>query len=307
MNILVVEDDNATRKVVSLLIEQMGHLAIEVATGEEAWSLLTTRTDLPVVLTDRIMPGISGDSLIRRIRAANPPHYTYVILLTSKNTPDDIVDGLESGADDYLVKPFNPRELQARISIGVRLIEMERSLRETRDDLAHLATYDPLMEVYNRRAITACAENAIQQVSDTTRPACLILLDIDHFKQVNDRYGHIVGDEALRLIALTLKSTLSEEYAVGRWGGEEFLIVLPDTTIDAARHVAVQLCDAIGHTSLVLSNGSRLHFSVSLGITEVSVREAAPLNRLIKRADDALYRAKREGRSRIALELQSIP
>ena len=238
MTILVVDDDTTLREMISLLLQRKGYEVIQAADGEEAWDVLQEEA-VQFVLTDRLMPRLDGQSLIRRIRAAAMTPYIYIVMLTGMGRAQEVIDGLEAGADDYIVKPFNLRELQARVAIGVRLLKVEQELREARDRLEILATYDDLTSLRNRQAITATAESALNQVNDQGIPMSLILLDVDHFKRINDQHGHLTGDEALKLIAQVAKQTVgSNAYAVC-WGGEEFLLVLPNTCKDQALEMAV--------------------------------------------------------------------
>lgn len=299
MTILVVDDDTTLREMISLLLQRKGYEVIQAADGEEAWQVLQEEP-VQFVLTDRLMPRLDGQSLIRRIRAAAMTPYIYIVMLTAMGRAQEVVDGLEAGADDYIVKPFNLRELQARVAIGVRLLKVEQELREARDRLEILATYDDLTNLLNRKAITEKAERALNQVNDQGLPMSLVLLDIDHFKNVNDQYGHLTGDEALRLIAQVAKQTVGRNAYAGRWGGEEFLLVLPKTKKHQAIKMAEQLRLNIMQSTVRLANGKVLSFSASFGVVSAEQNhQNLPLDRFLQWADEALYQAKQLGRNRV--------
>lgn len=299
MTILVVDDDTTLREMTSLLLQRKGYKVIQAADGEEAWEVLQEQP-VQFVLTDRLMPRLDGQSLIRRIRAAAMTPYIYIVMLTAMGRAQEVVDGLEAGADDYIVKPFNLRELQARVAIGVRLLKVEQELREARDRLEILATYDDLTTLLNRKAITELAQRALNQVSEQGFPMSLILLDIDFFKKVNDQHGHLTGDQALKLIAQVAKQTVGPNAYAGRWGGEEFLLVLPNTSKVRAIEIAENVRINIMQSTLALANGKELSLSASLGVISAQHNhQNLPLDSFLQWADEALYKAKQLGRNRV--------
>ena len=298
MTILVVDDDATLRQMICLLLRRKGHHVIEAIDGQDAWELLQKKS-VQLIITDRLMPRLDGESLIRRIRTASMTPYIYIIMLTALGRPQEIVHGLEAGADDYIVKPFNLRELQARVAIGVRLLTVEKELREARDRMEILATHDDLTGLLNRKAITERAEVELARVHHEQIPMSLVLLDIDHFKAVNDQYGHLVGDDALRLIAKVARDTVRTADFTGRWGGEEFMLVLPGAMQSEALKIAERVRAEIMTTPLTLADGRKLNFSASLGVVSISPTCFHPLDFFLHQADEALYDAKAQGRNRV--------
>jgi two-component system cell cycle response regulator len=247
------------------------------------------------------MPWVDGPELIGRIRAAASPAYTYIILLTAKDDKADLVRGLETGADDYLAKPFDRRELLARVGIGARLLDLETRLKEARDQMEALAMQDGLTGLCNRRAIEAQAQAECSRAARDEQPTSVILLDVDHFKAVNDRYGHQIGDQALRLMADVLARSQRGYDVAGRWGGEEFMLVLPETTLEDAGRVAERVRATVAAAALPLSDGTSLEVRVSLGVAGTCDSVPPSADALIRQADEALYQAKRAGRNRVCL------
>ena len=188
-----------------------------------------------------MMPGLDGPELVHKIRTSGQKSYTYIIMLTAMDDKDNIVLGLESGADEYLTKPFNSRELIARVASGMRILRLEEELMQARMQMEALAMHDGLTGLLNRRAIEEYAEAEFNMANRKKQAMSVILLDIDHFKNVNDRFGHKFGDVVLRQVAQTLKEDLRNYDRVGRWGGEEFLLILPGTELRDAVTVAERL------------------------------------------------------------------
>ncbi|MBK9710318.1 MAG: diguanylate cyclase [Kouleothrix sp.] len=288
MHVLIVDDDPVQRRILRSQLVRLGYDVREAADGDQAWTQLQQES-APIVITDWMMPQLDGPALIAQIRAAELPGYTYVILLTAKDHREDVVIGLEAGADDYLTKPCDAHELRARVAIGARIVDLERRLRAARDT-------DVLTGLRNRGAIAAAAEAELARSQRSTQPLSVALLDIDHFKLVNDRYGHQAGDQALRLVANVVRQHVRPYDVVGRWGGEELLLVLADTTLAAATTVAERVRAKIAATPLSWSEGSQIAVTASLGVVSTETSGAITLEQLVHDADAALYRAKADGR-----------
>ncbi len=304
MKILIVDDDPALRRILIAHLTRAGYQTVEAADGQAAWEIL--RADpIRLVITDWMMPLLDGLGLIQRIRelGAQERGYTYIILLTAKASKSDIVSGLESGADDYLTKPFDPRELRARVVIGERILNLETSLSEARQQMEILAMFDGVTKLLNRRAVQQHAEAELNRAGRHYFRVSLVLLDIDHFKSVNDRYGHLVGDQALRMVADVLTQSIRPYDSVGRWGGEEFLLVLPRTTPEEAYRVAERVRQSVAAAHLALPDGNQVRVQVSLGVTSTSGLPGGfpSLDLLIQQADEALYRAKALGRNCVSI------
>ncbi len=295
--IVIADDDPVQRWLLRNSLTKAGYDVLEATNGRDAWHIIQ-HEGVQVVITNWMMPEMDGPALVRQIRDANLDNYVYVIMLTARDTKLDIVDGLQSGADDYLTKPFDFHELQARVAISKRILKLEANLREARDHERMLARHDSLTGLLNRRAIYEHAETELARAVGDSLPLSLILLDIDFFKEVNDQYGHLIGDQMLYLVAATIAHNRRPTDWAGRWGGEEFLLVLPNTTIAEAASVAERLRSSIASARLPLSDGRWLYRTTSLGVAGSPANVFLPLDILLQQADKALYRAKEEGRNR---------
>ncbi|MEE9277838.1 MAG: diguanylate cyclase [Dehalococcoidia bacterium] len=300
MEILIVEDDPFQRRVLGSRLRQAGYEVKALADGRDAWALMQTNP-ARLVITDWTMSEMSGTELIRRIRAAEWPNYTYTILVTARDGKADVLEGLASGADDYLTKPVDHRELQARIAIGVRMIELEDRLRASQERLRLLASHDGLTGLLNRQAIHEYADAELQRGRRRDIPVSIALLDVDKFKAVNDEHGHVKGDDALRAVAEALTTNTRPYDRVGRWGGEEFLLVLPDTTLKEGGLVAERIRAAIADVAIPLDDSGTLQIRVSIGVACMQPDAPAQFKELLRQADAALYEAKRGGRNCVRL------
>jgi two-component system chemotaxis response regulator CheY len=307
MKILIVDDDPVLRQILQTYMSRAGYDVALAENGQAALDIWERET-IRLVITDWMMPVMDGPELIRRIRAVSAPAYTYIIMLTAKESKGDVIYGLEAGADDYLTKPFNTGELRARVKIGERILNLENRLNQTLQQMEELATLDSLTGLLNRRALYTHAEAELSRSRRDRNPVSLMMLDIDHFKQVNDRHGHLVGDKALRLVADTLKLNKRPYDWAGRWGGEEFLLVLPSTDEGLAVTIAERMRLQILDTHLSVATGV-LQLNASFGIAststgfelEASTTELYHLDSLVARADEALMRAKELGRNRVCV------
>lgn len=297
MKILIVEDDLDSRWVVNVHLSAAGYEVVEAEDGQIAWELLQ-REPFQMVITDWMMPRLDGKELIQRIRSRKQESYTYIIMLTAIDDKPLVVIGLESGADEYLTKPFDSKELLARVASGVRILKLEEQLREARQEMEVLALHDGLTNLFNRRAIEEQAEGELNFASRKGLPLSIILLDIDHFKSINDQYGHKIGDDTLRRLALVLVENIRLYDHVGRWGGEEFIVLLPDTRLEEAVKVAERLRVKTADAKFSLDNGEQFPVSISLGVACASGTYPLLL-KLVDAADQALYQAKESGRNRV--------
>jgi len=306
VKLLVVDDDPDSRRLLSISLGWAGHQIVEAEDGLDAWEKFQ-QEPARLVITDWMMPGLDGMELITRIRANESDSYTYIIMLTALREKPQIVSGLEAGADDYLTKPFDPEELSARVSIGERILKLQASLQDSRRNMESLAMHDTLTGLLNRRAIhdRALSEfNRLHRGTDTG-PLSIILLDIDHFKDINDTHGHEAGDRALQAVAELLLGHLRSYDGLGRWGGEEFLMLLPGTRLSEACAVAERIRVTLASARAALLDGTRVPLSASLGVA--TIEGANPeavgeqwLDGLVRAADRALYQAKSEGRNRVS-------
>jgi diguanylate cyclase (GGDEF)-like protein len=252
-----------------------------------------------LALLDWILPKIEGIELCHRIREAEAhSDYTYVILLTGKDGKDDLVAGMRAGADDYLIKPFHPPELEARSLGGKRILDLQRELVTARESLRVAATYDFLNGLLNRGEIIAWLEREWARGKRDTGPVGIILADIDHFKGVNDSLGHPGGDAVLKEVARRLKSDLRVYDGAGRYGGEEFLLILPGCDLATTIRRAEEIRRRVSATEVVSPKGI-VHVTVSMGVTSAGNDRNANIEALLDEADVALYRAKQNGRNRV--------
>jgi two-component system, cell cycle response regulator len=224
--------------------------------------------------------------------------YTYILLLSSKSQREDLIEGMESGADDYLTKPFDQHELQVRLRPGLRIIQLQHELITAREELRDQATKDFLTSIWNRSSILDILNRELQRGVREGRPVGLVLADLDHFKSVNDTYGHFAGDAVLREFVRRMAGSIRPYDAIGRYGGEEFLIVLPGCDADVTEKQAERMRLALAHEPMWFNEESKL-VTCSFGATAWVKGEEPAEEALIRVADDALYRAKRQGRNRV--------
>jgi len=292
MKILIAEDDNLQRSVLRVLLQKAGHAVCETATGQDAWDVIQ-REPYRLLITDWMMPGMNGPELIQKIRTANQPGYTYILLLTAKDTKVSTIEGLKAGADDYLTKPFDKDELMARLAIGERILNLETRL-------AYMANHDGLTGLLNRRAFYARIQTELERSAAEKAETSLMMIDLDHFKSINDRYGHQTGDEALRQTARVLEQSAPLPDYAGRWGGEEFIVLLPGKNQTEAAYLAEEIRARIAAIRLVLPDQRVVQFTASLGVSANALcGNGTDLNELVMLADRALYQAKSAGRNRV--------
>jgi two-component system chemotaxis response regulator CheY len=305
MRVLIAEDNATQRILLRAMLKRTNHEILEAVDGQEAWDILQ-HSVIQLVITDWMMPRMDGTELIHLIRATDFGRYIYVLLLTAKNERNDIVTGLHTGADDYLVKPVDTDELLARVGVGERVLMLETRLRTARDQFQVQAMHDHLTGLLNRQALYERVNTELSRMQRTAQSISVLLLDIDYFKRINDQYGHSVGDQALQLVARILNEEKRHHDMAARWGGEEFALVLPEMSIHEALIVAERIRMSIYHTSLTVPSGHTIALQVSIGVTSASVEEQVGLDELLNQADAALYYAKQTGRNRVccATEIQ---
>lgn len=272
----------------------------EVVAAEDGVSAGLSEADgRRLALLDWMMPGMDGLDVIRAVRSQTNMPYVHMILLTSRQSKEDIIAGLESGADDYLTKPFDPEELRARLRTGERILRLEDNLVEAREDMRFKATHDPLTCLWNRAMILDILQREVSRARrDGEKGGVTIVLgDVDHFKKVNDTYGHATGDEVLREVAYRLNGSVRSYDAVSRYGGEEFLIVLNGCRTQLGAKRAESIRQAI-QARPVESAAGAVPVSMSLGVAGSEDWQELNAEQLIHEADLALYRAKHLGRNR---------
>jgi len=296
VTILVADDDPLTRRLLAASLERLGHVVVSVGNGCQALDALLAADGPRLAILDWMMPGLDGLAVCRAVRQRATP-YVYVLLLTSRDRQEDLVEAFDAEVDDFLAKPFEWTELQARLRSGERLLRLQAALLETQERLRYEATHDHLTGLENRAVILEHLRSELSRARRSRKPVTVALADLDHFKSINDRYGHSVGDTVLRLSAGRMRAALRQYDTIGRYGGEEFLMVLPGCDAEDARHVAERVRMAL--TGLGPSIEVPCAISVSLGLASTG-GGAMACEALVELADAALYRAKSEGRNRVA-------
>ncbi|HYN18744.1 MAG TPA: diguanylate cyclase [Actinomycetes bacterium] len=301
MRILVVDDEPLSRLVVQAALDRLGHQWTAAEDGQAAWQCFSQ--DKPdVLITDLLMPGLDGLELCRRVRADTRAGYTYIVLVTVLGDRQDIVRGMDAGADDYLVKPLQLFDLRARLIAAQRVTDLHAELDSHRAQLAHLARHDPLTGLGNRRSLQQDLEVLHARSQRYRRRFALAMCDIDRFKAYNDTHGHQAGDQALRAVAATIARELRGGDAVYRYGGEEFLLVLPEQTLDTALIAVERVRSAMERLAIPqTAAGPSGMLTLSAGIAAFGPGEPTTAEELLKQADVALYRAKSAGRNQLAL------
>lgn len=299
MQVLVVDDSAVYRKLIGDHLRSWGFGVSLAETGSDAWRILAQIEAPKLVLLDGVLPDLDGTEICQRIRCAGSSRpYIYVVLLTSNEGRQNMLDAMQAGADDYLVKPFDELELKARLLVGKRILDLQEELVSAREAMRHAATHDSLTGLMNRGEIVAMLQRELERSRREHHPVGVILGDIDHFKSVNDTLGHLFGDEALREIGRRLRAQLRIYDGVGRYGGEEFLMVLPSCDLPDAMSRANELREIISRTPVLCSGEERL-ITMSMGVAVSASAKKNDLEALLKQADAGLYEAKEKGRNRI--------
>jgi len=301
MQALVVDDSAVYRKLIGDQLRGWGFGVTLAETGSAAWRILEQPDSPKLALLDWVLPDIDGVELCRRIRKARSSGpYVYVILLTSKEGRQNMLEAMKAGADDYLVKPFDEMELKARLLVGKRILDLQEELVSARESMRHAATHDSLTGLMNRGEIMAMLARELERARRDRSPVGIILGDIDHFKQVNDTFGHLFGDEALREVGRRLREQLRIYDGVGRYGGEEFLMVLPNCDLPNALQRANELRDVIASAPVACCGEEKL-ITMSMGVAvAISPSDGKnDLETLLNQADAGLYAAKEKGRNRV--------
>jgi diguanylate cyclase (GGDEF)-like protein len=297
MRILVADDDGISRKMMGMMLRQMGYEVESAVNGRDALDRLMDADGPRLALLDWMMPEMDGPEVCRSVRATSGQLYVYLILLTSKDTREALVEGLDAGADEYLTKPCNSDELKARLRTGERILHLEDKLVSAREEMRFKATHDALTSLWNRGKILEALDEALLQLDSIA----ILMCDIDHFKAVNDEHGHLVGDAVLRELAARLRHGVRGNDLIGRFGGEEFLIVLNGCDPSRLQERAEQLRRAASGGS-VLTDAGEVSFTISIGAVSVTGEDrCTPAETILNLADAALYQAKREGRNRVVI------
>ena len=302
--VLVAEDDPISRRILEVRLRSWGYQVIAIDNGFQALEIMEPDEAPELLLLDWMMPGIDGVELCRRVRGMRKSLYRYILLLTARDAKQDLVTGLEAGADDYLTKPFNAEELHARLRAGGRILALQRELISAREQLRFHATHDPLTGVWNRKGIVDFLTQELARAHRTRESVGLMMVDLDHFKTVNDTFGHAVGDAVLKDVAARLVKSVRTYDFVGRYGGEEFLIILSNASLAEVKRRAQRIC-ASADEAPIRFQSLEIKVTISIGATEAPPVPDIDQSRLLHAADLALYQAKKSGRNRVEVHTYS--
>ena len=304
MRILIAEDDTASRLILEAALAGLGHEVIAATDGEQAWELFQSER-VEAIISDREMPRLNGIDLCRRIRGSDGGKYIYFIFLTSISERGGVAEAIRLGADDYLLKPLNRHELEARLIVASRITELYRELANQQVELERLnsqlfrqARIDGLTQVGNRLKMREDLNILVARAAEQGESFCAIMCDVDHFKLYNDEHGHLQGDEVLRKVASALVQGCRPNDEVYRYGGEEFLLVMPEQSVETACAVAERHRARIEQLAIPNIACPGTIITISAGVAAMTTTRPS-IKEWLESADGALYRAKQLGRNRV--------
>jgi two-component system cell cycle response regulator len=301
MRILIAEDDPVSRRLLQATLTKWGYEVVVCVNGTEAWESLQSDNAPRLAILDWMMPGLDGLQVCRKVRERGSEPYFYMLLLTAKIQKEDVVAGMDAGADDYVTKPFDAHELKVRLRAGQRLLDLQNELIAAREALRVQATHDALTGLFNRVTILDTMKRELARARRDNTNLGAAMIDLDHFKGINDTFGHLTGDHVLREASKRMQLCLRTYDDLGRYGGEEFLVILPSCDLRDSVVVAERIRAGLANTPFVLSDGKPLLVTASMGVISTSVIKEPTVDNLIHAADAALYRAKNGGRNRIMI------
>lgn len=296
MKVLIADDEAVSRRLLESRLVRLGYDVVVAADGLEAQRVLLAPDGPRLAILDWMMPGADGLAVCRAVRA-RAAAYVYVVVLTSRDREDDLVAAFDAEVDDFITKPYRAAELQARLRSGERVLDLQARLLETQALLQHQATHDPLTGLWNRGMLHEQLARELMLAARSGEPLAVVMADLDHFKEINDRRGHAAGDAVLREAAARMRSVLRGHDGISRYGGEEFVVLLPRTVPDDALSVAERV-RAIVAAEPIPAGDTTVPVTLSLGLA-TTVTTPADVESLIATADAALYRAKERGRNRV--------
>lgn len=302
IKVLVADDERVSRTLLMRVVERWGYEAVEADSGIAAWELLNGDDPPRLAIIDWVMPGVDGVEICRRLRERADTPLIYTILLTAKTDESDLIYALEQGAHDFQTKPASPGELRARLLVGRRFVEADDRLNESLARVEQMAATDSLTGVANRRHFFQLAERELYRTQRTRAPVALMVIDIDNFKTINDSYGHAAGDAALCHLVAVCQLSLRRSDIIGRFGGDEFVILLPECDTPTALQTAERLRHSINATP-VPDKGRSFQIEVTIGVaTSMGGNyHTEDIEMLLRLADEALYEGKEAGRNRVAV------
>jgi diguanylate cyclase (GGDEF)-like protein len=298
--VAVVDDDDSIRRLIHHMLKESGWNVIEAASSAEATDKLNTNPwDLAIL--DRKLPDEDGVELCRRLKSDPAFRNRYIVMLTGESEQDDKVKGLDQGADDYITKPFQPKEFMARLRAGKRIVDLQKELLASNRRLELLSITDGLTQLYNHRYFQDEFSRKFTEAARYERPLSLALIDIDFFKKVNDTYGHAAGDQVLKEVSSSYVSSIRSSDLAARYGGEEFAVMMPETSLDDAVQFAEKIRATI-EASPIQTEAGEIPVTVSIGVSSIPHTKMRSPREMIETADKALYRAKRGGRNQVQAE-----
>jgi diguanylate cyclase (GGDEF)-like protein len=300
VKILIADDSIVSRHLLEATLRKWGYEVSVACDGAEALQILERENAPALIILDWMMPGMTGLEVCQKIRARGSEPYTYILLLTSKSQKEDLIEGMDAGADDYITKPFDQNELHVRLRAGTRLVDLQAQLLSAREALREQATRDSLTHLWNRNSILESLSRELSRTEREGTPLGVVIVDLDHFKQVNDNYGHPVGDAVLCEAARRMQNSIRQYDFLGRYGGEEFLILLPGCSEAESYSQAERLRRQLTQTE-VRVNDVPLHVTASFGVTAAMPGDPWTAEGLVRKADEALYVAKKSGRNRVEI------
>lgn len=298
MKALIAEDNPGFRQALEKLLKKWGYDVVAATNGRQALDVLRKDDPPRLAILDWMMPELDGVEVCRRVREQNREPYIYILLLTAKDTAEELIEGMEAGADEYLRKPVNTQELRVRLRAGRRIIDLQEELVRARELLRQQATRDCLTEFFNRGAMFEVLNRELKRAERESDPLSLIMTDLDHFKEINDRLGHPAGDAVLHEAARRMAACVRPYDAPCRYGGEEFVIVMPGCSLDDAIVRAEDIRAQLAATPIHVPEGL-VNITCSVGVTATSGPAGFDSSALLHEADEALYAAKNKGRNRV--------
>ncbi len=296
--VLVADDDATSLALLAGVLRKHGYDVVTCSNGRQAWEILKQPEAPHLVILDWMMPEMDGLDVLRELRRMPTDTPPYVMMLTARDDKADIITALDAGANDYLSKPFDVGELRARVGVGKRMAELQEALFESRKALAYQATHDSLTGLLNRRSMLEHLQKEMARALRYGDSVAVAMCDLDHFKRVNDTYGHPTGDDVLQGVAKLLCTQAREHDLTGRFGGEEFLMIVPLRGDADAHRVFERVCSRIASSPVETRSGV-LTVTLSIGFT--LYRQGGSVDVLLAEADAALYRAKAQGRNRVVM------
>jgi len=298
MKILVAEDDTVSRRLLQATLQKWGYEVVAANDGMQAWELLQSSQPPKLAVLDWMMPELDGVEICRKVRGQISKPYTYILLLTARGQRGDLIAALDAGADDFISKPFDPHELKGRLRAGERIIDLQDELIKTREELHYLATHDSLTHLLNRPAVLSELHRTLARANRQGSSAAIAMTDLDHFKAINDTYGHSVGDAVLCEVSRRMASSLRPYDTLGRYGGDEFLVIFEGCYPSDGIQLAERLRKCISEEKIFVED-TAISVEISVGVAATGTWKTEEANSLIRYADMALYKAKNNGRNRV--------